>query len=79
MRLQVLAGLALGGLVGAQLWHFLSAHAFSAVAAIYIVSACLLFFGAIETEDTDRHRPSLAFMRRSKNHPCSAWLLYGCV
>ena len=46
-ELSLLAGLALGGLTGAQLWHFLSVHAFGAVAAIYILSACLLFFGAI--------------------------------
>src|SRR5260221_2963420 len=46
-ELSLLAGLALGGLTGAQLWHFLSAHAFSAVAAIYILSACLLVLGAV--------------------------------
>jgi MFS family permease len=46
-ELSLLAGLALGGLTGAQLWHFLSARAFSAVAAIYVLSACLLIFGAV--------------------------------
>jgi MFS family permease len=46
-ELSLLAGLALGGLTGAQLWHFLSVHAFSAVAAIYILSACLLVIGAV--------------------------------
>ena len=45
-ELSLLAGLALGGLTGAQLWHFLSTRAFSAVAVIYILSACLLFLGA---------------------------------
>ena len=45
-ELSLLVGLALGGLTGAQLWHFLSVHAFGAVAAIYILSACLLVLGA---------------------------------
>src|SRR5260370_3637580 len=46
-ELSLLVGLALGGLTGAQLWHFLSVHAFGAVAAIYILSACLLVLGAV--------------------------------
>jgi len=46
-ELSLLAGLALGGLMGAQLWHFLRAHAFSAVAAIYVLSACLLVLAAV--------------------------------
>jgi MFS family permease len=45
-ELSLLAGLALGGLAGAQLWRFLDARAFSAVALLYILSAGLLFFGA---------------------------------
>src|SRR5260370_6366127 len=44
-ELSLLAGLALGGLAGAQLWRFLDARAFSAVALLYILSAGLLFFG----------------------------------
>ncbi|MGH7973137.1 MAG: MFS transporter, partial [Limisphaerales bacterium] len=46
-ELSLIAGLALGGLTGAQLWHFLSTHAFGAVAAIYVLSACLLVLGAV--------------------------------
>jgi len=46
-ELSLLAGLALGGLTGAQLWHFLSVRAFGAVAAIYVLSACLLLLGAV--------------------------------
>jgi MFS family permease len=46
-ELSLLAGLALGGLTGAQLWHFLSAGAFGAVAAIYVLGACLLVLGAV--------------------------------
>jgi MFS family permease len=45
-ELSLLAGLALGGLAGAQLWRVLDAGAFSAVALLYILSAGLLFFGA---------------------------------
>jgi MFS family permease len=46
-ELSLLAGLALGGLTGAQLWHFLGVRAFGAVAAIYVLSACLLLLGAV--------------------------------
>ena len=49
-ELSFLAGLALGGLTGAQLWHFLSTRAFSAVAVIYILSACLLFLGSVGSQ-----------------------------
>ncbi len=44
-ELSLLAGLALGGLAGAQLWRFVDTRAFSAVALLYILSAGLLFFG----------------------------------
>ena len=46
-ELSLLARLALGGLTGAQLWHFLSVRAFGAVAAIYVLSTCLLLLGAV--------------------------------
>jgi len=46
-ELSLLAGLALGGLTERNCWHFLSARAFSAVAAIYILSAGLLVLGAV--------------------------------
>ncbi len=45
-ELSLLGGLGLGGLTGAQLWHFLSVRAFSAVAVIYVLAACLLALGA---------------------------------
>ena len=51
-ELSLLVGLALGGLTGAQLWHFLSTRAFSAVAVIYILSACLLVLGAVGSQRT---------------------------
>ena len=60
-ELSLLAGLALGGLTGAQLWHFLSARAFSAVAAIYVLSACLLIFGAVGSWGHGSARAILGF------------------
>src|SRR5258708_1339879 len=45
-ELSLLAGLAVGGLIGAQLWHILHASAFATVAVVYLVSAGLLYFGA---------------------------------
>lgn len=60
-ELSLLAGLALGGLTGAQLWHFLSTRAFSAVAVIYILSACLLFLGAVGSQGYGSARAISAF------------------
>jgi MFS family permease len=45
-ELSLLAGLALGGLIGAQLWHVFHTSAFAAVASIYLVCAGLLYYGA---------------------------------
>ncbi len=45
-ELSLLAGLALGGLTAAQLWRSLGRNAFTAVAALYILSAGLLFLGS---------------------------------
>jgi MFS family permease len=46
-ELSLLAGLALGGLMGAQLWRPLNTRAFAAVAAVYIASGGFMFIGAI--------------------------------
>lgn len=46
-ELSLLAGLALGGLLGSQLWSVFHTSAFAAVASIYFLCAGLLFFGAI--------------------------------
>lgn len=46
-EVSLLAGLALGGLVGAQLWRWLGLRAFAPVAVVYVVSAALLNAGAI--------------------------------
>jgi MFS family permease len=44
-ELSLLAGLALGGLLGAQFWHLLRTTAFATVAFVYLISAGLLYFG----------------------------------
>ena len=45
-ELSLLAGFALGGLMGSQFWKLFNARAFSLVALAYLVSAAMLFFGA---------------------------------
>ncbi len=45
-ELSLLGGLALGGLIGAQLWHVFHTTAFAAVASIYLLCAALLYLGA---------------------------------
>ena len=45
-ELSFLGGIALGGLLGSQLWRILHASAFSAVAALYLLTAAMFHFGA---------------------------------
>lgn len=45
-ELSLLAGLAVGGVTAAQLWHGLGRRAFSGVAFLYVLSAALLFSGS---------------------------------
>lgn len=45
-ELSLLAGLALGGIVGGQLWAALAARAFTALALLYVLAAVLLFIGS---------------------------------
>jgi MFS family permease len=45
-ELSLLAGLALGGLMGSQFWRRFDVHAFSLIALVYLLCAALLFFGA---------------------------------
>ncbi len=52
-ELSLLAGLALGGIVGGQLWAALGPAAFTALALIYVVAALLLFMGSVGSQ---RHR-----------------------
>ena len=46
-ELSLLAGLALGGLLEGQLWRWLGARAFGAVAVVYVISAGLLYAGTV--------------------------------
>lgn len=46
-ELSLLAGLALGGLLGSELWRALHTRAFAAVAGAYLLCAALLFYGTI--------------------------------
>jgi MFS family permease len=45
-ELSLLAGLALGGLIGAELWHIFQTSAFATVASIYLLCAGFMYFGA---------------------------------
>ena len=46
-ELSLLAGLALGGIVGGRLWAGLHTGAFTALALMYVVAALLLFVGSV--------------------------------
>jgi MFS family permease len=67
-ELSLLAGLALGGLVGAQLWRFLDARAFSAMASLYILSAGFLFFGAAGSR-SHGSKEAISGFRRALREP----------
>ena len=45
-ELSFLAGIALGGVLGAQLWRVLESRAFAAVALVYVLAGAFLYFGA---------------------------------
>ena len=67
-ELSLLAGLALGGLIGAQLWHNFHTGAFAAVASIYLLCAGLLFFGAAGSKGHGGQE-ALAGFRRALRDP----------
>jgi hypothetical protein len=54
-ELSLLAGLALGGIVGGQLWAALGTSAFTALSLIYVVAALLLFTGSVGSQRHRRH------------------------
>jgi len=47
-ELSLLAGLALGGLLGSQLWGALGTGAFTALALVYVVAALMMFIGGAD-------------------------------
>lgn len=54
-ELSLLAGLAVGGLVGAQLWHLFHTSAFATVASIYLLCAGFLYFGTADSRGHGGH------------------------
>ena len=67
-ELSLLAGLALGGLIGAQLWHIFHTGAFAAVASVYLLCAGLLYFGAAGSRGHGGHE-ALAGLTRALRQP----------
>jgi MFS family permease len=66
-ELSLLAGLALGGLMGSQFWKLFHAHAFSVVALAYLVCAALLFFGAKGSRSHGSHAAWQGLVRAMKD------------
>jgi MFS family permease len=62
-ELSLLAGLALGGVLGSQLWRILHTGAFAAVAAVYLLCSVLLFFGAAGSKSHSRREAAEGFFR----------------
>ena len=62
-EVSLLAGLALGGLAGAQLWRWLGLHAFAAVAVLYLLSAVLLNAGALGSRSHGGQQAVAGFWR----------------
>jgi MFS family permease len=67
-ELSLLAGLALGGLLAAQLWRWLGTKAFAAVALVYVFSAGLLYAGAAGSRSHGREKAVAGFFRALR-HP----------
>lgn len=62
-ELSFLAGLALGGVAGAQLWRALHAGAFASVAFSYVLCAGMLYFGATGSGGYGRTEAMSGFWR----------------
>jgi len=62
-ELSLLAGLALGGLLAGQLWRWLGARAFGAVALVYVISAGLLYAGAVGSRSHGSRQAVTGFFR----------------
>lgn len=62
-ELSLLAGLALGGLAGGELWHWEGTKGFALVALIYLLSAGLLFFGAAGSRSHGTRQAIAGFFR----------------
>ena len=62
-EVSLLAGLALGGVLGGQLWRRLGTRAFGATALVYVVSALLLYAGAIGSRSHGSGQAIAGFFR----------------
>ena len=82
-ELSLLAGLALGGLIGAQLWHAFHTAAFASVASIYLLCAVLLYVGAAGSQGHGAHQALSGFWRAlhqpSLRHLAPVWLCVNSI
>jgi MFS family permease len=62
-ELSLLAGLALGGLMGAQLWRIFRTSGFATVAFVYLISAALLYFGTAGSKGRGSQEAMAGFWR----------------
>jgi MFS family permease len=67
-ELSLLAGLALGGVLAAELWRWLGPRAFGAVALVYVLSGVLLYTGAVGSRSHGRKHAISGFLRALR-HP----------
>ena len=82
-ELSLLAGLALGGVLGTQLWRVFHRGAFSAVAAVYLACSALLYFGAVGSR-SHSPREAWAGLRRALREPslrrlAPAWVCVNAI
>jgi MFS family permease len=82
-ELSLLAGLALGGLLGAQLWHLFNTNAFATVASVYLMCAGLLYYGAAGSKSHPGREALEGFWRAlrqpSLRHLAPAWLCVNAI
>jgi predicted MFS family arabinose efflux permease len=82
-ELSLLAGFALGGLLGSELWRVAHRGAFTALALIYLLSSALLYAGAAGARST--HKPAaLSGLVRALNDPsvrrlAPAWVAVNAI
>jgi len=62
-EVSLLAGLALGGVVGGQLWRLFGTQAFAASALVYVISAGLLYAGAVGSRSHGKNQAVAGFFR----------------
>jgi MFS family permease len=82
-ELSLLARLALGGLIGAQLWHVFHTSAFATVASVYLMCAGLLYYGAAGSKSHPGRGALEGFWRAlrqpSLRHLAPAWLCVNAI